>query len=623
MITKVEASNLKGYSFSYKLEPLTIIAGPNFSGKTAVLEAIRLALLGYIPEVGKRDSATMELASERSLSVSLSYSDRPEPTVRTWNEGKPSVSGERSEWKDLPLLHAEHYFSLTDRERTQYVFERVKLPGFTIEEILARLQNEPFGTDVTAQHEKARSEFIALLRRLVPADQDIQTWLASCVRSCKENYTKWNGRAKDTQGATRILTELKNREQSGAVPVEHIQKMITTGRNVIDELLQRRGSILRGREEREIAAAWVRKLQGWLDEDRRDWDHEISKREEQIAKLKKSKPAKNLADLEKRQLALSEEMAVARKQGEEIAQVLTELAEHDACPYCKSKARGWQTKVQEELVMQQVILGNSLFPLGEELVGVETSLEKERATQARYEADQEKASRLTLEVKKMRESRTMEKNHRARWTEERDGYAEKLKQSQTEPLEDVDAELQKAQQAMREWETKLSEAQRLAQDLKRAAESELAHRHAQASLDVVKLFGRSIEETRRQMIEQVFGTLLKKANVICDGILPSPLAFHNGTVGRWRDGRFIPHRTFSGVEKSLTYVAIAMALAGGGPLLLDELGRMTEKIRRSVMDRIAIALREKLIAQAIVIIPTDEPTTVHPADWRVLLTQKA
>ena len=62
-ITRVEAENLKGRSFAYDLSPQVAIVGENFSGKTSIIDAIRLALIGYIPELGKLPSATWQLSS--------------------------------------------------------------------------------------------------------------------------------------------------------------------------------------------------------------------------------------------------------------------------------------------------------------------------------------------------------------------------------------------------------------------------------------------------------------------------------------------------------------------------------------------------------------------------------
>jgi len=71
MITKVTAQNLKGRSFSFPLQPLTIITGPNAHGKTSIADAITVGLFGYHPNLGKTNPATMQLASADRMEIAL------------------------------------------------------------------------------------------------------------------------------------------------------------------------------------------------------------------------------------------------------------------------------------------------------------------------------------------------------------------------------------------------------------------------------------------------------------------------------------------------------------------------------------------------------------------------
>ena len=90
--------------------------------------------------------------------------------------------------------------------------------------------------------------------------------------------------------------------------------------------------------------------------------------------------------------------------------------------------------------------------------------------------------------------------------------------------------------------------------------------------------------------------------------MKSPLAFHEDTVGRWESAKFIPHRVFSGMEKKLTYVAIAAALSAQAPLklmLVDELGLATGTVQGMVMMNLKKAVKDGLLDQVIVVIPSD------------------
>jgi len=71
MIAKLTFSGLKGQRREHDLAPLTLVKGPNGSGKTATLQAIMTGFLGYEPRLGKRPEATMALAEDGRMSVQI------------------------------------------------------------------------------------------------------------------------------------------------------------------------------------------------------------------------------------------------------------------------------------------------------------------------------------------------------------------------------------------------------------------------------------------------------------------------------------------------------------------------------------------------------------------------
>lgn len=62
MIAKIHLRGWKGITGTFPLSARTILAGPNGSGKTALLDALAVALTGYTG-LGKKNSATCQLAS--------------------------------------------------------------------------------------------------------------------------------------------------------------------------------------------------------------------------------------------------------------------------------------------------------------------------------------------------------------------------------------------------------------------------------------------------------------------------------------------------------------------------------------------------------------------------------
>ena len=62
-----------------ELGPFTAIQGPNGSGKTAIIQAVRLAMLGYDPETGRKLDQTRKLiapdAVKETATIGLSFSN--------------------------------------------------------------------------------------------------------------------------------------------------------------------------------------------------------------------------------------------------------------------------------------------------------------------------------------------------------------------------------------------------------------------------------------------------------------------------------------------------------------------------------------------------------------------
>ena len=76
-INSIAGMNVKGRNFRHELKPLTIIFGDNATGKTAITDAIQIALMGYHPALGKKAGATMDLAPDtaKQMEVEATFSE--------------------------------------------------------------------------------------------------------------------------------------------------------------------------------------------------------------------------------------------------------------------------------------------------------------------------------------------------------------------------------------------------------------------------------------------------------------------------------------------------------------------------------------------------------------------
>jgi hypothetical protein len=644
-VLSIAATNFKGRnSFEYQLQPKVVITGPNFAGKTAIHDAIRLAFRGFIPEIGKRPSATWELASGGVMSVQMTLSEREKfPIVRTWRDGRAnpvSISDEAQAIFDrLPLLDAEAYFGMTEGERVNYICSVVDLPSqFTADAIVAALERYSAEEEHTEEIEAAKREFISMVAKFLPGEKNIQGGIGNAIEALKGQYTYWNKRSSETQGAVTTLTELKLREnEASSEVVAEITKEIEVLRGLLDGLNQKTGEARSRRSE----AARVRSRMGELKLrlKRPVVDHSAAIAELDTALAKETETAKNaptldefteahdkLHDLTSRKASVEHELnELENKAIPEHDYKVEALKKQTACPHCLSKSKGWKANLSRQYDAERAALEKRIRELGDELKPLPKQIEAQDAEVKRVAAEQAKGHTAREQVAQIRAKKQTIEWQQSSDKEQR-AAAEKELATLTVPdvMSDEDfgkleADRINTANDLSALNGKRDQALKLQQDIKRAAQSQLEHQRAKANVTVIKAFGKTLNEKRAEMIAELFNSVLNTANAICEGILVTPLAFHEGEVGRWSADKFIPHRVFSGTEKALTYIAIAAALSMKAPvrvLLLDEIGRLDPANQLRAMNNLGKAVDDGVLDQVIVAGVSAPKAFIDAEDWQ-------
>ena len=91
----------------------------------------------------------------------------------------------------------------------------------------------------------------------------------------REKFTYWNKRAKETQGAVAVLTELKVKQKNVSAANPRIDDDIKTLRGKLAELQEKKGKVTAERDAAERSAGRRKMLQKELDRDRIDFDKMI------------------------------------------------------------------------------------------------------------------------------------------------------------------------------------------------------------------------------------------------------------------------------------------------------------------------------------------------------------
>jgi chromosome segregation ATPase len=628
MLKRISARNIKGQTFEYVLSRAVAIVGMNFEGKSAITDAIRLVCLGHLPEVGKVPAKTWELSSGQSLVVCAQFDDGSQ-IKREFVGGKSGVSiGSEmivDSLAEIPLLDAEHYFGLTDTQRTDYVFDRIRLPEvYSIESIWADLKRLNLGEKHTEAVEKAHREILDDLNKFFGPGAEVQAALGDALESLRDKFSYWNRRAKETQGAVTTLTELKVREKNVVAAPANLGGEIAAARKELDRINTEKGRVTGERDAAERNEGRRKMLQKELDKDRIDYPRMLTKKQEEKEALEKelvAEPSPEEIEEARRTIASANsvisiadgEVSASDKMIGQINGQLEKLAEMKECPTCKAKGKGWKNNVEAELNQR---IGTLTGEIGE------ATKRRDKALGELHDANetletllraQEKNHRLREQIRQIeREVGNIQTDQRSE-NEKRERYQAEIKELKAgdvrklnHQISSLEQERSLAAETFRALQEKQTAETRLQQDLLRATEAEQEHQDAKAHKLIVTSVADFIKDKREAIICEAFTKLLQVANMVVKSILKSPLVLHDNTIGRFAGAKFVPHRVFSGTEKVLTYVAIATALSIDAPLrmpIIDEIGRLHSSLQASVISRLLHLVNEKIIDQFIVIAP--------------------
>jgi DNA repair exonuclease SbcCD ATPase subunit len=316
MITKLSIGGLKGQSREHLLGPLTLLKGPNGSGKTATLQALMIAFLGYEPRLGKRPEATMTLAADSRLSVEV-LTDKGFGVTRlfSFDPAKGAVSQEirlrgRSEMPqkeaeaeiaahlgNFPVMFdlAEFTSMSADRQR-DFIFHLSPLDAreWNADSLAARVTfrallsalgegvaaeamklraGEPVSAFEKMTEKRRRAATETLTARLEPAlaaalgevleemkahcSDDVQSSLAGMLAALKARARSARARKAECASAVRALTEERARHADAAAGVEETRAALAEAEARLAALAKAEGADDAKRKEHARRAAEI------------------------------------------------------------------------------------------------------------------------------------------------------------------------------------------------------------------------------------------------------------------------------------------------------------------------------------------------------------------------------
>ncbi|HYE82664.1 MAG TPA: AAA family ATPase [Clostridia bacterium] len=241
MLKSIQWTNLKGSSAIQKLTGKDIFIGLNGAGKSTRLEAACIALLGYIPTMGKKMEETMKQASNDQMSASAEtddfyfsrtfnriYKDEKDGTRGVKISQKISVAPSLGEKKDeekkariiaevgnFPvMIDFDEFLKMTDTARRDFFYE---LSGntevWTRATIIEHLDKILATKELAENNEDHFNIMVGILNDCVkqyPERFDVQQGLQSMLDWATEKLSYWKSEKDKSEGASKKIAELKN-----------------------------------------------------------------------------------------------------------------------------------------------------------------------------------------------------------------------------------------------------------------------------------------------------------------------------------------------------------------------------------------------------------------------------
>ena len=281
-ISSILLKNIKGQSNTQMLTGKDILIGSNGIGKTTRLQALGIALLGYVPGKGKKSDETFKLSSSDNMMVGLGTNDfnftrEFKKKVSKSKDGSTKISiqqdlnvspskGESkinekearilSELGSFPvMLDFNEFLSLSDSKRREFIYNLAgfKSEDWTKEKAKQYLEKQLLTVELEINNPEQfeiMEQLIADVLKEYPEKYDISMGLQSMIDWTKTKLSYWNDEKKRSAAAVQKIGELKNKLtetdrnlKANKEQLEELQTKLITIEKQISEDTQKKKNI--------------------------------------------------------------------------------------------------------------------------------------------------------------------------------------------------------------------------------------------------------------------------------------------------------------------------------------------------------------------------------------------
>lgn len=618
-ITKITASGLKGLpTFSHELDrPVSVFAGDNMAGKTAALDALKIALLGYHPDLGKRKGDTLKIATNGNLNVSVSTSSGDYIRRLTRKENDASIPEDAL--ITPVLLDPAEFQAKSKGDRISWVLgmSQVETPDVT----------EAIRKENAAAHPDQTTEIVdsimdlgeeATLDEITEHLKTQESEAKAAIKAASGFMETQDAVSWDETAALDVASQIEEVEaeiHAGLIAQEREEARIREATSQAEAVTARNAAKTKAYQT--ALASWEKKaaqVEG-LKSQISDWKVSL---EEAQAKA----PARAALDAALKEVVAKhdENLAAAIRTGTQATSARIQLeklqAEYERimscedCPTCKSKGTAWRDAFQAYHEAQ-----------------VEPVKKAFQVAQVQAQTYQKAADEFHDEVEKIKaEIRAV-----AAATQAAMDYTMKINAAETAianlgeapakpELEEVEGmtaseiedivktatswvqKVERDKERLRGLKTQQAEAERAKQDEKRRIQAQERKEEAEGLLEVLKSAIAIVKAAQEELLRDTVDGVLGKAHTILDGIIPGDLSFDTkaGDFVLVRNGHGIPIPVLSGMEAAIVQAAIAVTLHEGPAILvIDDLGVMTRKNQEKFLSHVAALCKDGILDQVI------------------------
>lgn len=231
-ITNIKTHGLKGVSHDIELQPVTIITGGNFTGKSTLRLALELLLLRYSPSHGKTNQAIFEMASGKEINLALEVDGKLATACRWVQNDKGGVKSDHGEEWPVPpvMLDLASVFDMPKAKRFAYLFEKANAgDALSWTAITAAIKNVKV-EEATETTEEALQRVLDLAESAT--GENIQQRLEMLLNAMSEKLRHLKAEVADREGTNRTFTRQSDLE----APVRNAKAKVAAARCELDEL---------------------------------------------------------------------------------------------------------------------------------------------------------------------------------------------------------------------------------------------------------------------------------------------------------------------------------------------------------------------------------------------------